>query len=85
MSTAPDEKRIGGFNGTCFRCGEYGHWAESESCPWLKKAATQAGHEARIARYVERWINHEITPFQKRAFITAENQMWHSVPARSSS
>jgi hypothetical protein len=84
LSTAPEEMRIGGFNGNCFRCGEYGHWAESESCPWLKRAATQAEHYARLDAFRERYWAFEITPFQKRAFITAENEMWHSVPARSS-
>jgi len=76
------KSKMGIENIKCFRCEKLGHIAAE--CAELFPAATAAEHQARIARYVERWINHEITEYQKRAFITAENEMWHSVPARSS-
>lgn len=61
--------------GACFRCGIPGHWADT--CPWLAKATTKGEHEARIAKYIERWTDGDITPWQKREFISAENKLWY--------
>lgn len=76
MSTANDETRIGGFPGNCFRCGEYGHTADSTACEWLQPAANRAQHEARIDSLIERWQQFAITRSQKREYIAAEIEQW---------
>ena len=60
----------------CFRCGGHGHWAENETCPWLRKAATPKEHLARIDALVQRFLEWEITPHQKQEFIRHENELW---------
>lgn len=64
------------FAGSCFRCGGYGHWADSTECPWLAKAGTRKEHEARITEFVRRFHEQEISPYQKRQFIEQENAIW---------
>lgn len=82
MSTGAEEMRSGWYSGTsCFRCGNPGHWADSESCPWLRKAATPKEHEARIGEFVRRFHEQEITPYQKREFIRRENELWKAKAA----
>jgi hypothetical protein len=75
LSTAP-EMWMNEFRGTCFRCGQFGHWAESENCPWLRKAASPKEHLARIDALRMRFLEREITPHQKRDYIRHENQLW---------
>ena len=81
MSTI-DEQAITNLPGNCRRCGGWGHWADSPSCPWLLKAATGKDHLARIDSLKERWWNFEITEWQKRQFIRDENELQHPAPAR---
>jgi hypothetical protein len=62
--------------GDCFRCGEYGHWSDSETCTWLRKAATRKEHEARIDNLTMRWHDSKIATPQKREYIRRENELW---------
>lgn len=62
------------FPGNCFRCREPGHIAAE--CGELIPAASKAEHEARIARYVQRWWDGDITAWQKQQAIRTENEMW---------
>lgn len=62
------------ITGPCWRCEMPGHVAAECDRP---PAATRAELEARIARYVERWIAKAIKPEQKRAWITAENKAFN--------
>ena len=64
------------FAGSCFRCGNPGHWADSTECPWLTKAATRKEHEARIDGLKMRFLDEEIGPYQKREYIKFENELW---------
>jgi hypothetical protein len=69
-------------NLTCFRCLSRGHIAAD--CGELKPATSKAEHEARIARYVTRWTDGDITEWQKREYIRQENKLWYDgkVPSR---
>ena len=69
------------FDGPCFRCGNPGHWAESETCPWNTKAATKTEHRARIAAFVQRYWDKQITAWQKREMIRHENEVDGKDPA----
>jgi hypothetical protein len=84
MTAETVDNRFGGFHGTCFRCGNSGHWAESDTCPWLTKAATRKEHENRIAHFVSRYWNHDITDWQKREYINHENKLFYDgqIPSR---
>ena len=62
--------------GNCFRCGGYGHWADSDHCPWLAKAGTRKEHERRLDSFKMRFLEWGITPHQKREFIRKENELW---------
>lgn len=62
--------------GACRRCGDLDHWADD--CPHNQPAATRAEHLARIAGYVRRMHDWQVTPAEKRAMITAENQQWQA-------
>jgi len=68
----------------CFRCGGHGHWAESESCPWLRKAAGRSDHEKRIDSLRDRFTEFRITEWQKSEYIKHENKLWYDgkVPSR---
>lgn len=66
---------MGLANLQCFRCEKLGHVAAE--CDELRRAANKAEHEARISRFVERWINGDITPHQKRDYIKHENKLWY--------
>jgi hypothetical protein len=61
------------FPGDCYRCGDYGHIALD--CPLAAPAASRAEHEGRIAAYIRRWQDGDITIHQKRRWITEENAM----------
>jgi len=61
---------------SCFRCGDIGHWAESESCPWLRKAGSRKEHLARIDSLQMRFTEQEITRNRKQEFIRHENELW---------
>lgn len=65
------------FHGDCFRCGGLGHWADSDNCPWLKKAATKTEHQARIDSLRDRFTEFVITPWQRREYIKHENKLWY--------
>ena len=64
------------FAGTCFRCGNPGHWADSTECPWLAKAASRREHEARIDNLTMRWHDWQIATHLKREYIRHENELW---------
>ena len=68
-------------NITCFRCDRTGHIAAD--CDELKPAASKDEHEARIARYVQRYWDGEITDWQKRQSIATENKMWYGDKCRT--
>ena len=68
-------------NITCFRCDRTGHIAAD--CDELKPATSKDEHEARIARYVARWMDGEIADWQKRQAIAAENKMWYGDKCRT--
>lgn len=61
--------------GNCFRCGEPGHWANN--CPLLLPAASEAEHNGRLVKFIDRWVAGQMTTEQKRVAISTENQMWH--------
>ena len=89
MSTGSQKSEFDSANpfqpgsGTCRRCEQPGHWQDDPACPWLQRAVSKAAHLARIARYVERWIDGGITEWQKREFITQENQVWNREEKRT--
>jgi hypothetical protein len=65
----------------CFRCGQRGHIAAE--CGELRPAASKAEHEARLARYWQRYQNWldgmpgvKWTPEMKRHAIETETRMW---------
>jgi hypothetical protein len=63
-------------DGDCFKCGKPGHWVDH--CELNVPAADRKEHEARIALFVERWIDGKITAHQKQRLIEQENAMWNS-------
>lgn len=65
----------------CFDCSGADHWAHN--CPELAPVTTKAGHEARIAKYVEWMWEWRITPSQKRKLIEAENARWKKATAKA--
>ena len=60
--------------GDCFRCGKPGHW--HDNCPLQIPATSREEHEGRIAEFVRRFFDWEITARQKQALIRDENNMW---------
>lgn len=68
------------FPGSCWRCERPGHVAAE--CGEIAPAASRKEHDARIARYVERWQDGKITLSQKRAWIEMENRMWEKEKAK---
>lgn len=67
--------------GGCFRCRGRDHWADN--CPELIPVATKAEHEARIAKYIDWWIDGRITAHEKQKLIECENRMWAAMqPAK---
>lgn len=59
----------------CYRCGDAGHWAEA--CPHNERAANRADHLDRIAGYAAKCAAGQITAFDKRRMIEAENKLWY--------
>jgi hypothetical protein len=68
-------------SGTCFRCDEPGHWAQD--CPELIPAGSEAEHEARILRFIDRWAAGQMSREQKRVSISLENQMWYGTNCKT--
>ena len=85
MTAEPVDNRFGWLAGSsCFRCGGLNHWAESDSCPWLKKAASPKEHQARIDDLRMRFLEWKITPWQKSQYIKDENRLWYGGKVPSS-
>lgn len=59
----------------CYRCGLPGHHAAN--CPELQPAATETEHRQRIATYVQRWIDNQISETEKRRLVAAEYGLWN--------
>jgi hypothetical protein len=78
MTAEPVDNRYGGFHGTCFRCGQFGHRADDPECGWLTKARTPQEHEERIRRITRRFLDSEMTPADRRRkseYIEHENRL----------
>jgi hypothetical protein len=63
----------------CWRCETPGEIASECRRP---PPATRKELQARIDRYIERWISGEISIAQKREWIKAENKMMEKVNAK---
>jgi zinc knuckle protein len=59
----------------CYRCSQRGHFAAD--CPEQYRASSRAEHEARIAVYVRRFIDGDITAIEKQHMIREENRLWY--------
>ena len=59
----------------CYNCGSPDHW--KDACPIAVRAGSYAEHMARIASFVDRWVNGDMTIEQKRTAIGQENVQWY--------
>jgi len=64
------------FNGTCHRCGKWGHVAADCQPP---PAETETELQARIARYMELRIAGRISTARKQAWVKDEWRAFHSL------
>jgi zinc knuckle protein len=59
----------------CRRCGDPGHW--EDACPHNLRACDKREHNDRIALYVARFLDGDITAIEKQHMIREENRLWY--------
>lgn len=67
-------------NLVCFRCQQPGHIAAD--CPEQRPATSREEHDGRIAAYIQRYWDGDLTGWQKRRAIAEENRMWYGSKCR---
>jgi hypothetical protein len=65
---------------SCYKCHGPGHFATS--CPYNIPAADEAEHLARVALFVDWWVEGRFTRQEKRLAISAENLMFYGPDVR---